>query len=87
MICRRRGSLGANDSGESIGTERGPGMCPGLFRLWPHIEHNDVASGQPLLELVGGNMLDPVPLTEVLVRQLIHLCPWRTATSRTAAQS
>lgn len=31
-------------------------------------------SPQPSSITSGGNMLDPVPLTQVLVRQLIHFC-------------
>ena len=45
-----------------------------VLGLRPHVEHDHVAPRQPLLKLRGGNLLDPVPLTQVLVRQLIHLC-------------
>ena len=45
-----------------------------VFGFRAHVEHDHVSPRQPLLKLRGGNMLDPVPLTQVLVRQLIHLC-------------
>ena len=34
-----------------------------VLGLGPHVKHDHISPRQPLLKLLGGNMLDPVPLT------------------------
>ena len=44
-----------------------------VLQLRPHIEHDDVAPRESLLQLSGRDLLDAVPLSQVLVGKDGHL--------------
>src|ERR1051325_7126509 len=48
-------------------------MSRSILGLRPHVEDDHVPAREPPLELRGTQLLDPVPLAEVLVREHAHL--------------
>ena len=44
-----------------------------VLGLGAHVEHDHLAARQPLLELGGGDLLDPVALAQILVGEHAHL--------------